>query len=51
MLPGIMQTGKNLGMITMDESLKNLAEAGIISLEEALFRSADQDQMRQDLKL
>ena len=51
MLPGIMQTGKNLGMITMDESLKNLCEAGIISTEECLFRSADQDQMRHDLKL
>jgi len=51
MLPGIMQTGKNLGMITMDESLKNLCEAGVISAEEALFRSADQDQMRIELKI
>ena len=31
--------------------LKNLCEAGLISTEECLFRSADQDQMRQDLKL
>jgi twitching motility protein PilT len=51
MLPGIMQTGKNLGMITMDESLKNLWEAGVISTEECLFRSADPDQMRQELKV
>jgi twitching motility protein PilT len=51
MLPGIMQVGKNLGMITMDESLKNLWEAGVITTEECLFRSADPDQMRQELKV
>lgn len=46
MLPGVMQTGKNVGMITMDESLRNLYVQGIISRDEALFRSDDKIQMR-----
>ncbi len=46
MLPGVMQTGKNVGMITMDESLRNLYVQGIISREEALFRADDKAQMR-----
>ena len=46
MLPGIMQTGKNVGMITMDESLRNLYIKGLISQEEALFRSEDKVQMK-----
>jgi len=46
MLPGIMQTGKNVGMITMDESLRNLYVQGLISAEELLFRSEDKAQMK-----
>ncbi len=46
MLPGVMQTGKNVGMITMDESLRNLYINGSISAEEALFRSDDKAQMK-----
>jgi twitching motility protein PilT len=46
MLPGVMQTGKNVGMITMDESLRRLYTKGIISREEALFRAEDKNQMR-----
>ena len=46
MLPGVMQTGKNVGMITMDESLRQLYIKGIISREEALFRAEDKLQMR-----
>ncbi len=45
MLPGIMQTGKNVGMITMDESLRNLYAQGIITQEEAYFRAEDKAQM------
>lgn len=41
MLPGIMQTGKAVGMVTMDESLKNLYVQGLITQDEALFRSED----------
>ena len=46
MLPGVMQTGKNVGMITMDESLRNLYVKGVISRDETLFRSDDKVQMR-----
>ena len=46
MLPGIMQTGKNVGMITMDESLRNLYTTGQITQEECLFRSEDKGQMK-----
>lgn len=46
MLPGVMQTGKNVGMITMDESLRQLYIKGLISQEEALFRSDDKSQMK-----
>ncbi len=45
MLPGVMQTGKNVGMITMDESLRSLYLQGIISAEEILYRSDDKAQM------
>ena len=50
MLPGIMQTGKNVGMITMDESIKNLYIAGEISQEEAHFRSEDKKLMESYFK-
>jgi twitching motility protein PilT len=46
MLPGVMQTGKNVGMITMDESLRRLYIEGMITREEALFRADDKVQMR-----
>jgi twitching motility protein PilT len=46
MLPGIMQTGKNVGMITMDESLKRLYIEGVITPGEALFRANDKAEMK-----
>lgn len=46
MLPGVMQTGKNVGMITMDESLRQLYVKRLITKEEALFRSDDKNQMK-----
>jgi len=46
MLPGIMQTGKSIGMITMDESIRNLYDKGLITQEEALFRAEDAQQMK-----
>lgn len=45
MLPGIMQTGKAVGMITMDESLRNLYVQGKISQQETLYRAEDKKQM------
>ncbi len=50
MLPGIMQTGKNIGMTTMDDSLKELYIAGKVTAEEVLKRSEDQTTMRQFLQ-
>jgi len=50
MLPGIMQTGKNVGMITMDESLRRLYVQGIISRDEVLYRADDKIQMTSFLK-
>lgn len=46
MLPGIMQTGKNVGMITMDESLRELYVKGEITQEETLYRCEDKAQMK-----
>jgi len=46
MLPGVMQTGKNVGMITMDESLRRLYVDGIISRDEAMYRADDKVQMK-----
>ncbi len=41
MLPGVMQTGKNVGMIMMDDALADLYHGGTITAEEALGRSVD----------
>ncbi|MES2996604.1 MAG: type IV pilus twitching motility protein PilT [Verrucomicrobiota bacterium] len=46
MLPGIMQTGKNIGMVTMDESLKNLYIKGLITREELMIRAEDKVVMK-----
>jgi twitching motility protein PilT len=50
MLPGIMQIGKQLGMVTMDDALKDLVHKGLITKEEAISRAIDVDMMRKDLK-
>src|SRR4030095_13817771 len=47
MLPGVMQTGKKQGMKLMDDSLKELYDAGIISQEEAHSRAEQKALMRQ----
>ena len=46
MLPGVMQTGKNVGMVTMDDALRKLYTQGIIAQEEALSRSEDKIEMQ-----
>ena len=46
MLNGIMQTGKNVGMITMDDSLRTLYSQGLITKEECEFRAEDKAIMR-----
>jgi twitching motility protein PilT len=50
MLPGIIQTGKKLGMKMMDDSLMELVEAGTISPYEALDRAENKAAFRPLLK-
>ena len=45
MLPGIIQTGRKLGMKLMDDSLTELFEAGTISAEEAVYRADQKNEM------
>jgi twitching motility protein PilT len=40
-IPSMMQTGKKFGMQTLNESLFELVENGIVTPEEALFRAVD----------
>ncbi len=47
MLPGYMQTGKNVGMVTMDDSLKALYNIGAITQEEAFSRADDKVLMKE----
>jgi len=49
MLPGIIQTGKKLGMKLMDDSLLDLVKAGTIYKEEAYARCDQKAVMRQAL--
>ena len=46
MLPGIMQTGKSVGMKLMDDSLRALFEQGLITQEECMSRSEDKTLMK-----
>ena len=47
MLPGVIQTGKKLGMKLMDDSIADLFRAGIITADEAVYRAEVKNQMRQ----
>ena len=51
MLPGVMQTGKNVGMIMMDDALIDLVNEDKITAEEALQRSIDPATVRTGLGL
>jgi len=50
MLPGIIQTGKKLGMKLMDDSLLDLYSAGIITQDEAYARSEQKALMRANFR-
>lgn len=50
MIPGTMQTGKNVGMVIMDDSLRELYKKGLISAEECLYRAEDKVIMETYLK-
>jgi twitching motility protein PilT len=45
MLPGIIQTGKKLGMKLMDDSLLELFQSGLITAEEAVYRAEQKADM------
>ena len=49
MLPGVMQTGRKLGMKLMDDSLTELFDAGVINEEECYARSEQKTLMRQHI--
>ena len=49
MLPGVMQTGRKLGMKLMDDSLIELFDAGVITDEECYARSEQKTLMRQHI--
>ncbi len=51
MIPGIMQTGRNMGMRLMDDVLYEHLTAGRISQEQCLMRAVDQTTMKQKLGL
>ena len=50
MLPGIIQTGKKLGMKLMDDSLLDLYSAGLITQEECYARSEQKALMRANFR-
>lgn len=49
MLPGVMQTGKNVGMIMMDDALAELYHEGKITKDEAIGRAIDPGTLRANL--
>ena len=51
MLPGVMQTGKNLGMVTMDDSLKALYNRDLATQDECLSRANDKGQMKKHFNI
>ena len=44
-IKSLMQTGKNIGMFTLDDSLLGLAESGAVSAEEALSKSQSREEL------
>lgn len=44
-IKSLMQTGKNIGMFTLDDSLLGLTESGTVSAEEALSKSQSRDEL------
>ena len=48
-LRGMMQTGRRLGMVLMDESLINLVNAGKITKEEAVARATETESVMKEL--
>ncbi len=51
MIPGIMQTGRQVGMMLMDDVLFDLHRSGQISQEQCIMRATDQASLRERLGL
>lgn len=49
-IPGYIQAGKGLGMVTMDNSLRRLVDDQVIDPAAALEKAIDKDEMRRWLK-
>ncbi len=49
-IPSIMQTGKRLGMRTLNDSLATLVKDGVVDVEEAVSKAVDKDALRTMLK-
>lgn len=49
-VPGLLQQGKALGMIAMDDSLRGLVERDLVEPHAALEKALDKDEMRKWLK-
>ncbi|MGE3165557.1 MAG: type IV pilus twitching motility protein PilT [Planctomycetota bacterium] len=45
-LPSVLQTGRKLGMVTMDDSIRVLLRRGIITRESAVFHAENPDTFR-----
>ncbi len=50
-IPSIIQTGASQGMFAMDQSLRDLYLKGYITLEEALMRCINQDELKKMINL
>ena len=48
-IPGLMQTGRKLGMMMMDDSLLSLAREDRIARDEAIARALDPARMAKEL--
>ena len=49
-IPSIMQTNKRIGMLTLNDSLLDLVEAGLVEPQEAYMRAADKSGLAAALK-
>ncbi len=49
-IPSLMQTGKGIGMMLMNDALMSLVERGIVDPQDALARSTDPDDLKKSLK-
>jgi twitching motility protein PilT len=45
-IPSIMQTGKGLGMVTLNDALMELVQKGVVSPKEAYFKSVAKTEMK-----